>query len=129
MEALKGIPLRDQGEPLPEDFPYKGQWLHKPLLFLHRPIGQASLGGAEITAVAQFEGNICAGISSMQLAFLLRVSSEDIFVHNAANTLFLVRTDEIPPSVGGTQAKQYVFQIGERQAPMIIEGGGPNGNA
>jgi hypothetical protein len=130
MDELKGIPLRGQGTPLPADFPYKGEWLLENRIFLYRPDAQRSLGGAEMTPILN-EGTShwCFGINSMQLGFALRVNSEDIFRHNREHTLFLVRTDDVPPTLGAGHAKRYIFQIGDVQAPLIIEGGGPSGNA
>src|SRR5882724_7254244 len=125
MEPLKGIPLTGQGDPLPRDFPYKGQWLHKYRLFLYR-LDEA--GDTEMTAVARWGSDICAGINSKQLASVLGLSSEEIFEHNKANTLFLVRADDMPAARGSTRAKRYIFQIGERQGGITIEGGGPSGN-
>jgi hypothetical protein len=132
MDTLKGMPLKGQGKPLPPDFPYQGEWLLENRIFLYRPAAQTSLGGGspEMTPTLN-EGtpDWCFGINSMQLAWTLRVGSEEIFKHNRAGTLFLVRTDDVPPTHGATHAKRYIFQIGDRQAPIIIEAGGLSGSA
>ena len=125
METLKGVPLRNQGEALPTDFTYEGQWIHKPRMFLYRPSAQRSLVGAEMTPVV----NDAFGINSMHLAFELGLNSEEIFEHNRAHTLYLVTADDVPPTMGAAFAKRYVFQIGDRQAVITTEWGGPSGNA
>jgi hypothetical protein len=127
---LKGIPLAGQGKPLSADFPYKGEWILEGRIFLYRPAAQRSLGGPEMTPVVnEGKSNWCFGINSMQLAFALRVDSEKIFLHNRMGTLFLVGADDVGPTAGASHAKRYIFQIGDVQAPIIIEGGGPSGNA
>lgn len=130
MAPLRGIPLAGRGKPLPPEFPYKGQWLLENRMFLYRPTEQRSVGGPEMTTTLN-EGrpNWCFGLNSMQLAFALRVGSEELFEHNRACTLFLVRTDDVPPIRGASQAKRYIFQIGDRQTVIIVEGVGPSGNA
>ena len=125
MEPPKGVPLRNQGEALPPDFPYEGQWIHKPRVFLFRPSAQQSLGGPEMTSVV----NDAFGINSMQLAFELRINSEEIFEHNRARTLHLVTAEDVPPTMGAAFAKRYVFQVRNRQAVITTEWGGPSGNA
>ena len=130
-EKPKGLPLAGQGKPLPFDFPYKGQWLLEGRVFLYRPENQTSLGGPEMTVILNDNSDDwCLGFNSMQLAFALRVGSEQIFAHNSARTLFLVRTDDVPPpSPSGLKAKRYIFQIEDRQAPVTIELGIPGGRA
>lgn len=132
MNALKGLPLNGQGKSLPDDFPYKGEWLLEGRMFLYRPIAQTSLGGGtpEMTPIVN-EGSSdwCFGINSMQLAFALQVGSEEIFKHNRAGTLFLVRTDNVTPTHTAIAAKRYIFQIGERQAPITIEASAHSGTA
>ena len=130
MDPIKGVPLRNQGEPLPPDFPYQGQWIHKPRMFLYRPTNQQSLGGAEITAVVN-EGSAeySFGINAAQLGLELHTDIEAIFKHNAANTLYLVTAEDVAPTMGANLAKRYIFQIGDRQGSMTMEWGGPSGNA
>ena len=126
----EGIDLAGQGNPLPTDFPYKGQWILEPRIFLYRPENQQSLGRPEMTPVVDpGSPNWSFGINSMQLAWQLHVGSEQIFAHNKAGTLLLVRVDDVPASAGATHAKRYIFQIGDRQAGITIEGGGPSGSA
>jgi len=130
MNEPKGLPLRGQGTPLPAGFPYEGQWILEGVMFLYRPSAQTSLGGPEMTPAVKYgESSWCFGLNSMQLAFSLRVGSEEIFEHNRNETLFLVRTDDVPPTHGATHAKRYIFQIGDVQAGMTIEAGAPGGNA
>ena len=130
MEIPKGVPLRNQGEPLPPDFPYKGQWIHKPRMFLYHPKVQHSLGAPEMTPVVDVDKpDWSFGINAKNLAWDLQVSIEEIFAHNSVRTLFLVTAFDVGPTFGATHAKRYVFQIGNRQTTITIEGGGPSGRA
>ena len=131
MNGLKGIPLTGQGKPLPEDFPYKGEWLLENRIFLYRPTHQRMLGGRmpEMTPFIQSGADWCFGINSMQLAWALRVGSERIFEYNRTGTLYLVRVDDVAPAHGATSAKCYIFQINNLQAGITIEAGGPSGAA
>ena len=79
--------------------------------------------------INQGKANWCFGINAMNLGLVLRVGSEKIFDHNRARTLFLVGTEDVAPTHGATAAKRYVFQIGDVQADITIETGGPSGNA
>jgi hypothetical protein len=132
VELLKGIPLAGQGTPLPADFPYSGEWLLENRIFLFRPTAPGTLEGSgpEMTPIFPYgEFDWCFGINSMQLALALGVSGEEIFTHNRARSLFLVRTDDVPPQRGGAHAKRYIFQIGDRQEAIFIEHGTPSGTA
>jgi hypothetical protein len=79
--------------------------------------------------INQGKANWCFGINAVNLGLDLRVGSEKIFDHNRARTLFLVGTEDVAPTHGATAAKRYVFQIGDVQAGITIETGGPSGNA
>src|SRR5690242_2341166 len=97
MSLGKRMPLASQGKPLPGEFPYVGQWILEDRIFLYRPKAPQSLGGPEMTLLLDSGPQWCFGINSMQLAFALGVGSDKIFEHNRNGTLFLVRTDDVPP--------------------------------
>jgi hypothetical protein len=107
--------------------------LHQ-LVLVHRSgndsYAQRTIGGPETTPIInQGKANWCFGINAMNLGLVLRVGSEKIFDHNRARMLFLVGTKYVAPTHGATAAKRYVFQIGDVQADITIETGGPSGNA
>ena len=123
-------PLRGQGEPLPPNFGYDGQWILEGRIFLYRPAAQGVLGALETTAIVSGSGTDWSlGINSMHLAWQLRVGSEEIFEHNRLGTLLLIGFEDVAPSADAGFAKRFTFQIGDRQGDLTIEGGGPNGNA
>ena len=131
MTELTGIPLSGQGKPLPSDFPYKGEWLLENRIFLFHPTDPATIEGTgpEMTAFLSYGKPWCFGINAMQLAFALGVTGEEVFSHNRAHTLFLVRADDVTPTRGGTRAKCYIFQIGDRQEALFLEDGIQGGSA
>jgi hypothetical protein len=127
---FRGVPLSGQGKPLPSDFGYEGEWIHEDRMFLYRPAAQTSLDGCEIMPfVRNADGTFCFGVNSMELAFELRVSGADIFIHNRAGTLYLVCSEDVPPTGGALAAKRYIFEIEGVQVPLTIEAGAPSGSA
>ena len=51
MQGFPGIPVTRQGNPLPAEFGYEGEWLHQPHLFLYRPLaGQSQADDTRMTA-------------------------------------------------------------------------------
>jgi hypothetical protein len=77
--------LSGQGKPLPKDFPYKGEWLVEPRIFLYRPENPHDTGIPEITPVHQLsESEWCFGINSITLSRNFGVGSHEIFAHNRA---------------------------------------------
>ena len=103
--TLKGIPLSGQGTRCPPIFHLQetGSWRIR--LFLFRTDDSAGPGtGAEMTTTLNYgKPNWCLGINSAQLATAFDISQENIFSHNRARTLFLVRTDDVPATLGGTR--------------------------
>lgn len=65
------------------------------------------------------------GINAMTLALDLHTGSNKIFEHNKARTLLLIRVDDVAPVKGGGAAKRYIFQVGDAQAAVTVEGFGP----
>ena len=119
------IQLPGQGRPLPHGFPYKGEWLAERRIFLYVAENQRVVGTAahEITPVHQLSASEwCFGIDATALAWQLGVGSHEIFAHNRRRTLFLVGVDDPPPTTEATHARRYIFQIGERQASITLEG-------
>jgi hypothetical protein len=129
---LQGIPLAGQGKPLPLDFSHKGQWLLENRIFLYRSKSTQTFSGPELTFTASCpspDGEGCFGFDATQLALAFQISSEQIFEHNRAHTLFLVSDDDVPATQGFVAAKLYIFQIGDYQAAVTVERGRRGGKA
>jgi hypothetical protein len=122
------VPLRGQGKPLPDDCPYKGEWLIENKMFLYRP---KTSERSKVEMIPIFEspnGEWCFGFNAETMAAQLGVGSDEIFVHNRNRTLILVGVAEVPPVGGGAAAMGYRFPIGDRTADFRIETG-PEGTA
>ena len=115
------LPLFGQGKPLPSDCPYTGEWLHENKLFLYQPTNQQTQI-AELTAgFRRADGEWCLGFNAVTLASELGVGSEEIFAHNRNRTLILEGVGDVPPQMGGTAAKRYIFCIGDRHTSFTVE--------
>ena len=126
------IPLAGQGKPLPADFPYKGEWLLEHRMFLYR--ADASRGGdgaaPQFTAAGPSSpGSFCFGFDVEQLAAALNMESDKVFEANRDGSLILIGTAEVPPTQGGTAAKQYGFRCGDNEGSLTIEVDGRSGQA
>ena len=101
------IPLIGQGEPLPADCPYTGEWLHKDKLFLYQPSGE-QLQRLELTAgFKRADGEWCLGFNAVILASELGAWNEEIFEHNRTRTLILEVVGPAPPQLGRTDVTIY----------------------
>jgi hypothetical protein len=117
------LSLDGQGNPLPEHFPYKGEWLLDPQLFLYRPDANQTAGDRELTPVVSAGGqNWSSGINAVQLAFALRVGVDKLFECNRNGTLVFVCSDEVAPNRGTLPALRLIFKIDDRQTAIILEG-------
>jgi hypothetical protein len=123
MADPSSVSLDGQGNPLPEDFPYKGEWLLEPQLFLYRPDAQHMAGDRELTPVVSAGGqNWSYGINAVQLAFALRVGVDKLLECNRNGTLVFIRSDEVTSNRGTLPALRLIFRIDDRQTAIILEG-------
>lgn len=123
MAVPNSLSLDGQGNPLPEHFPYKGEWLLDPQLFLYRPDANQTAGDRELTPVVSAGGqNWSYGINAVQLAFALRVGVDKLFECNRNGTLVFVCSDEVAPNRGTLPALRLIFKIDDRQTAIILEG-------
>ena len=122
----EGVLLAGQGKPLPNGFPYKGQWLLENWIFLYRSdMGLPSQADTPSLAAlgSTANGRYCFGVDVTQLAMAFQTDPEQIFEHNRKGTLFLATCKDVPPSHGCLEAKLYILQIGSRQAAVTVERG------
>src|SRR5258707_1684340 len=78
-----------QGKPLPPDFPYRGEWILEPLVFLRHPDAQ-SLGGDAprfTHLVTNSDGTFSRGFDAAQLAAALGVQIGEVFAANESGDL------------------------------------------
>ena len=113
------IPLVGQGEPLPADCPYTGEWLHKDKLFLYQPSGE-QLQRLELTAsFKRADGEWCLGFNAVILASELGAWNEEIFEHNRTRTLILEVVGPAPPNSEG-RALRFTFSVSATGAPFSL---------
>ena len=132
MDPFECIALAGQGEPLPSDFPYKGQWLLENRIFLYRSDGAqpSGTGALNITASGPSpDGKPCFGLDAGQLALAFQITTEQVFKHNRSHTLFLANVEDVPATHGFIEAKLYIFQIGSYRAAVTVERARRGGNA
>jgi hypothetical protein len=112
-----------QGEPLPPDFGYQGQWLADSVFLYSLDDTQAINGTApRFTAVAQAsDGTICLGFSVDQLASILGVTPDEVLVANRGGTLESFTSDIPRRTPTGARAKRYVFRLGDKKAALTVE--------
>jgi hypothetical protein len=88
------IPLFGQGTPLPADFPYQGQWMIENFMFLYRSDSARSPEGIAprfAVGALNYEGKLCFGFDSAQLAAALGIGVDEVFNANRDGTLTACR--------------------------------------
>jgi hypothetical protein len=113
------VPLIGQGAPLPPDFPYSGEWLLAPRMFLYRPTeGQRVIPGkAHFTAeVSPNSEHWSFGFDAVYLADQFGVSVADIFAANATGGLTLEDVAANTPTAEDATVKIYTFGLDNRRA-------------
>jgi hypothetical protein len=118
------IPHDGQGEPLPPDFPFEGEWLGRNHVFLYRPEGTELVGGTAPRFTRGWiadDGYWRLGFDAGQLAAGFGVSVEDLFDANRRGIFMIAGTADVDPSHGRERAKEYVFSLGGLTQTVIIE--------
>ena len=126
------IPLRDQGTPLPPDFPYSGEWLDQPRIFLYLPTPeQRGLPGAPaFTAeVNPTSDNWCFGFDAEQLAMEFGTDVETLLSSNKRRELTLENVEANTETGEGATMKRYIFGLEGKVCALIIESLGAFGTA
>ena len=123
-------PLSGQGEPLPDDVPFQGEWLTRDALFLYRPSDISAPVSGNVRFVAGFQapdGEWCLGFDAALLARELGVGIDDLFSHNRAGSLHLAFAPAA--ATQGGNAMLYRFRVGETTTHQRVEVGIPEGRA
>ena len=87
------IPLNGQGNPLPPNFPYRGEWILEPRMFLYVPDQAESTASNAPRFTASLNDNRddwCFGFDSEQLATALNITTDSLFQANRHRKLTLV---------------------------------------
>jgi hypothetical protein len=119
-----------QGKPLPPNFPYQGEWVLEPIVFLHHPDAQ-SLGGdaPRFTAlVTNSDGTFSRGFDAGQLAAALGVEIVRVFAANQSGDLIIRGTSDAS-DFHGTSAVRFHFQLGDKEAALVVEEPRTSGSA
>jgi len=113
--------LIGQGNPLPQGFPYQGEWLTEPRIFLYLPTQPQSA----TTDLPQFavELNITSenwsfGLDATAMATQLGVSVDDLFAANRNETLKLEKVESDTPTGENSWLKVYTFSLNDRIAKI-----------
>lgn len=124
------VPLREQGEPLPPDFPYSGQWLDKPRMFIYAPTAEQWGGDLQFTAeLYASQENWCFGFDAEQLARLLGTDLASVLEANRDGRLELENVEANTPTGEGATMKRYTFRLGRKTGALIVERLQAAGNA
>jgi hypothetical protein len=118
------IELAGQGEPLPADFPYRGEWMLKPRMFLYTPDEPSRVA----PTVPQFtvslntlEENWSFGFDAGQLAAGFNVTMDTLREANRRGDLTLENVLANTPGGEGATHKIYVFGYKGKTVEMNIE--------
>lgn len=106
-----------QGKALPADYPYRGQWLIKDLLFIHEPTDEQSFGASAPRFAAHAPGAL--GFDASQIADGMGVTAREVLRANADGRL-IVRHGGEAPACGGLAGSLYLFSIGERRCALVV---------
>ncbi len=118
------VDLNGQGEPLPHDFPYKGDWMLKPRIFLYVPDEPTTVA----PTVPQFtvwlnalDENWSFGFDVTRVAAAFETTPEAILIANRRGELTLENVFANTPNGDNATAKIYVLGFGGKTVDMIIE--------
>jgi hypothetical protein len=118
------IDLDGQGEPLPQDFPYKGDWMLKPRIFLYVPDEPTSVA----PSVPQFTVSLNTlqedwsfGFDVTHIAAAFETTADAILIANRRGDLTLENVLANTPDGKNATAKIYVIGFDGETIDMTIE--------
>jgi hypothetical protein len=112
-----------QGQELPTDCGYVGQWISKPTLFLCTLPDWTP--AVQFTPRFEFRGRWPVGFVAEHLARLLGVSAGEVLALNRRGTLTVTAE---PPASDASEAT-FHFSDGKNLVPVTVQWGGPEGHA
>ncbi len=104
------IPLNGQGNPLPPNFPYRGEWILEPRMFLYVPDQAESTASNAPRFTASLNDNRddwCFGFDSEQLAAALNITTDSLFQANRHRKLTLENVEASTPDGEMALIKRY----------------------
>ena len=118
------IELRGQGNPLPPDFPYQGEWILRSRMFLYMPAKARTVP----PSVPQFTVSVnidqddwSFGFDASHMASALEVTTEEIREANCSGELTLENVWANTPGGEGATKKIYVFGYRGKTVEMAVE--------
>jgi hypothetical protein len=107
------IELAGQGEPLPADFPYEGEWILRPRMFLYvrdEPSRAAPTVPQFTVSVNTLEEDWSFGFDAGQLAAAFNVTTDALREANRRGELTLENV--LANTLGGERATQKIYVFG-----------------
>jgi hypothetical protein len=126
------IPLKGQGNPLPPNFPYCGEWILEPRMFLYIPDRAQSTASSAPRFTASLNDNSddwCLGFDSEQLATALNITADSLFQANRHRELTLENVEASTPDGEMALIKRYTFRVGASKASLSVQTLGQAGSA
>lgn len=120
-----------QGRPLPDGFPYRGEWVIENAAFIYHEDGSQILIGdsPRFTVVKWVDGKPCVGFDAAQVAACLKVDVSEIWAGNQTGAFAIKGTLDIAPQHGGKAARRYVFTLGDKEGALAVETPAPGGTS
>jgi hypothetical protein len=126
------IPLKGQGNPLPPNFPYRGEWILEPRMFLYvldQAQSTASSAPRFTASLNDHRDDWCLGFDSEQLAAALNITTDALFQANRHRELTLENVEASTPDGEMALIKRYTFRIGASEASLNVQTLGQGGSA
>jgi hypothetical protein len=116
------IPLRGQGNPLPVGFPYDGQWILEPRMFLFVSEDETTIDPTArfTTHINQADDNWSFGFDAVQLAVALGIEVHETLLANRERRLNLEMIETDTPGGEGVTTKRYTFSVGDKLGSLTI---------
>lgn len=115
--------LFGQGSPLPEDFPYQGEWLLKPRIFLYLPTNEQRGTPGKPTFTVEINAasdEWSVGFDVGEIAAGFGLSAENLLEANRSQHLTLERIEADTPTGEGASMKRYIFGMDGKEMGVTI---------
>jgi hypothetical protein len=122
------IPLKGQGNPLPPNFPYRGEWILEPRMFLYIADQTQSNAPRFTASLNDNSDDWCFGFDSEQLAAALNITTESLFQANRHRELTLENVEASTPDEMAL-IKRYTFRVGASETSLSVQTLGQGGSA